>query len=423
MTIFFLWASVHVIHQVAYVTDAYRMKDPRGWDWTGRMIDYGLLATAMYPIATEKFIRGEFQTGGRTLLFPEFLKQPWVAWPVWALFIGFALAFVWKSVREYREGRLHFAKTLLIVIASVLFFLTPTLANLDVAFQGLNTWHSFQYLAIVLYLNRYRAARGMIGSPFVTKVSHRGFTLYAMCLGFTILTALLYFGVLSLAVGAHLFETGSPFKMLLVRPRLLGPALLRVLQRDPVVPADPLLLRPLHLPATGPGHHPQLRASVSDSPTDERARLRHDLRTPLHQIIGYAELLEDEVKDAGQPSLAADLQKMQAAARRALELVDRCFPPAGDGDADADAAKVFREAVDDPPRRPAMRRCCRRCGRRPSRSSRAASACWWWTTTSSTATCSRAGSAAAASAWPWPRTARAPSRWSRSRSSRWCCST
>jgi hypothetical protein len=138
-----------------------------------------------------------------------------VAWPVWTVFIGFALAFVWKSVREYREGRLHFAKTLLIVVASVLFFLTPTLANLDVAFQGLNTWHSFQYLAIVLYLNRYRAARGMIGSPFVTKVSHRGVTLYAMCLGFTLLTALLYFGVLSLAVGAHLFETGNPFKMLL----------------------------------------------------------------------------------------------------------------------------------------------------------------------------------------------------------------
>lgn len=101
------------------------------------------------------------------------------------------------------------------MVASVLFFLTPTLANLDVAFQGLNTWHSFQYLAVVLYLNRYRAARGMIGSPFVTKVSHRGFTLYAMCLGFTLLTALLYFGVLSLAVGAHLFETGNPFKMLL----------------------------------------------------------------------------------------------------------------------------------------------------------------------------------------------------------------
>jgi hypothetical protein len=215
VTIFFLWASVHVIHQVAYVTDAYRMKDPRGWDWTGRIIDYGLLATAMYPIATEKFIKGEFQTGGRTLLFPEFLKQPWVAWPVWALFIGFALAFAWKSAREWREGRLHPAKTLLIVLAAVLFFLTPMLANLDVAFQGLNTWHSFQYLAIVLYLNRYRAAKGLIGSEFVTRVSRRGTTLYAMCLAFTLLTAALYFLVLGLAVNLQLFETGGPFKMLL----------------------------------------------------------------------------------------------------------------------------------------------------------------------------------------------------------------
>jgi len=47
------------------------------------------------------------------------------------------------------------------------------------------------------------------------KVSHRGLTLYAMCLGFTLLTALLYFGVLSLAVFGHLFETGRDFKMLL----------------------------------------------------------------------------------------------------------------------------------------------------------------------------------------------------------------
>jgi hypothetical protein len=215
VTIFFLWASVHVIHQVAYVTDAYRMKDPRGWDWAGRVIDYGLLATALYPIATEKFIKGQFQTGGRTLLFPEFLKQPWVAWPVWVVFIGFALAFAWKSAREWREGRLHPAKTLLVTIAAVLFFLTPMMANLDVAFQGLNSWHSFQYLAIVLYLNRYRAARGLIGSEVVTRVSRRGVTLYAMCLAFTLLTALLYFLVLGLAVKLRLFEDGGPFRMLL----------------------------------------------------------------------------------------------------------------------------------------------------------------------------------------------------------------
>jgi class 3 adenylate cyclase/CheY-like chemotaxis protein len=87
---------------------------------------------------------------------------------------------------------------------------------------------------------------------------------------------------------------------------------------------------------------------VSGSGADERARLRHDLRTPLHQIIGYAELLEDEVKDGGQQGMVADLQKVQAAARRALELIDQCFPASGDAGAAVTAA-VFREAADDPP--------------------------------------------------------------------------
>jgi len=214
VTVFFFWASVHVIHQVAYVTDAYRMKDPRGWDWQGRLIDYGLLATALYPIATRKLIAGEFRTGGRTLLFPELLKQPWVAWPVWAAFLFFAAAFLWRSLREWRSGRLNTGKTLLVSLSAVLFFLTPLLSNLDVAFQGLNTWHSFQYLAIVLYLNRYRAARGLIGSELVLRVSRRGLSLYALCLAFTLATAAVYFAVLAIVVHSGAFAEGGPFRML-----------------------------------------------------------------------------------------------------------------------------------------------------------------------------------------------------------------
>ena len=66
---------------------------------------------------------------------------------------------------------------------------------------------------------------------------------------------------------------------------------------------------------------------MSDPEVDPRARLRHDLRTPLHQIIGYAELLEDEVRDAGQEEYVADLAKIRDAARRALEFVDEAVPP------------------------------------------------------------------------------------------------
>ena len=66
---------------------------------------------------------------------------------------------------------------------------------------------------------------------------------------------------------------------------------------------------------------------MSDPSVDPRARLRHDLRTPLHQIIGYAELLEDEVRDAGQEKYLADLDKIRDAARKALEFVDQAVPP------------------------------------------------------------------------------------------------
>jgi class 3 adenylate cyclase len=84
---------------------------------------------------------------------------------------------------------------------------------------------------------------------------------------------------------------------------------------------------------------------MSDSPVDARARLRHDLRTPLHQIIGYAELLQEELSDAGQESPLADLAKIRDAARRALELVDQTVPPAGP----PPPAAVFREGDETPP--------------------------------------------------------------------------
>jgi class 3 adenylate cyclase len=66
---------------------------------------------------------------------------------------------------------------------------------------------------------------------------------------------------------------------------------------------------------------------MSDPKVDPRARLRHDLRTPLSQIIGYAELLRDEARDHGDTEYLADLEKIRSAARRALEVADEAVPP------------------------------------------------------------------------------------------------
>jgi hypothetical protein len=219
VTIFFFWASVHVIHQAAYIADSYRFKDPRGrapdlarWQVVSRVIDYGLLMTSLYPIATFKFtgaplvIFGHnlsshgFETGGRALLFPDFLKFEWLGPLAAAGFLTFLVAFIAKTLWEWRAGLLHIPKTLHMSLASVLFFITPALANLDVAFQGLNTWHSFQYLAVVLYLNRVRSERGLIGSGYVARVSSSGRKLYWMCFLFTLGAAAAYLVVLGINV-------------------------------------------------------------------------------------------------------------------------------------------------------------------------------------------------------------------------------
>ena len=232
VTIFFFWASVHVIHQAAYIADSYRFKDSRGRDRTdlkrmqigSRVIDYGLLFTSLYPIATFKFtgtplvIFGRnvssdgFETGGRALLFPEFLKFDVLGPLAAAAFFTFLLLFIAKTLWEAREGLFHGPKTLHMTLAAVLFFVTPVLPNLDVAFQGLNVWHSFQYLAVVLYLNQVRAERGLIGSEFVANVSKNGKNLYLMCFAFTIGAGLAYLLVRGV-VGALGVWAGDPMQV------------------------------------------------------------------------------------------------------------------------------------------------------------------------------------------------------------------
>lgn len=51
-------------------------------------------------------------------------------------------------------------------------------------------------------------------------------------------------------------------------------------------------------------------------------RLQHEVRTPISQIIGYSELLEEELEDRGAEDLAPDLQRIRDAAQRLLDLAD-----------------------------------------------------------------------------------------------------
>src|ERR1044072_2810562 len=52
------------------------------------------------------------------------------------------------------------------------------------------------------------------------------------------------------------------------------------------------------------------------------ASMSHELRTPLNAIIGYSEMLEEEAEERGHAEYGADLQKIRAAGRHLLALIN-----------------------------------------------------------------------------------------------------
>jgi signal transduction histidine kinase/DNA-binding response OmpR family regulator len=52
------------------------------------------------------------------------------------------------------------------------------------------------------------------------------------------------------------------------------------------------------------------------------ANMSHELRTPLNAVIGYSELLQEEAEDQGQEDFLPDLQKINAAGKHLLALIN-----------------------------------------------------------------------------------------------------
>jgi len=52
------------------------------------------------------------------------------------------------------------------------------------------------------------------------------------------------------------------------------------------------------------------------------ANMSHELRTPLSAVIGYSEMLQEELEDLGEPTLIADMKKIESNARHLLGLIN-----------------------------------------------------------------------------------------------------
>jgi hypothetical protein len=182
ITFFFSWASLHVLHQIIYLADCYRTRagarDPR---WS-RIVDYGLILTGLYPTGLYKLSLGEFRVGGVVPPYPDWLERFHLPIAAGVVFGAFLVAWIAKTLVEVNQGRASMPKTLLIAITTLVSFSLPLGNNLDVLFQGYNTWHSFQYLFLLWLLNRLRLKRGEIDNPLVRNLVRRNSMLaYYLC--------------------------------------------------------------------------------------------------------------------------------------------------------------------------------------------------------------------------------------------------
>ncbi|MFK7741536.1 MAG: hypothetical protein AB8H80_14555 [Planctomycetota bacterium] len=211
LTFFFFWAGVHIVHQHIFVARAYEPVRAGAADAEGAgknasqvwgLVDIAVIALAMYPasffrmsmvhpsnpsghaanpdaLATEivTAVTGSaamaddyvFRIGRVAPLLPDFLTHSALWIVITAAFVVSLVLFAVKSLRERRAGTLVPQRFRLVVAMAFFGSAIPMLPNLDSAFQGLNAWHSFQYLGLAWLMNRRSHDKGEIESGFFAR--------------------------------------------------------------------------------------------------------------------------------------------------------------------------------------------------------------------------------------------------------------
>ncbi len=72
------------------------------------------------------------------------------------------------------------------------------------------------------------------------------------------------------------------------------------------------------------------RLHLSPEARTTMRHLLHQMRTPIGQILGYSEMLEEEARERGQDDFVPDLEKIRNAANKLLSFVTDTFEPASD---------------------------------------------------------------------------------------------
>ncbi|HEY3109244.1 MAG TPA: hypothetical protein VGL23_10860 [Chloroflexota bacterium] len=192
LTLFFLWASVHVLHQIAFLVECYNRRAPRPPSLVERAVDHAVVLTSLYPLAARRLVDGTFEVSGTALELPPLLRREELVWLAAAAFCTALALFLAKTLRELAQGRAHPPKLLLIGLTVAVAFWLPALDRLDAALQGFNAWHSFQYLGLTWYANLLAARRGRTEELAGLRVPTDGWRFYGALLLCTLTTGLIW---------------------------------------------------------------------------------------------------------------------------------------------------------------------------------------------------------------------------------------
>ena len=194
ITCFFFWASIHVTHQAQYISETYRRRAGGRVHWLDRWLDGGVILGSLYTMAMYKFVENKFTLGDSTLLFPRFLQRREFAVAFTVGFAAFFAYYVVRTLAEIRRGESSWPRLLFMGLTAGLAFIVPIFDNLDVAFQGFNTWHSLQYLALTWFILGRSAEQGVIEGGLARKLAgqERTWKFYAAMVGATISAGVVY---------------------------------------------------------------------------------------------------------------------------------------------------------------------------------------------------------------------------------------
>ena len=123
MTLFFFWASIHVLHQIAYILECYERKQHGHLQRSAQSL-ITPWSLALYPLASYDLSHDEFYIGQTLLLYPEMVKTPIMCYTISGFLPSPCCFLLAKPLEKYSRGPCISKILLMVTTIGLAFFIT-----------------------------------------------------------------------------------------------------------------------------------------------------------------------------------------------------------------------------------------------------------------------------------------------------------